>query len=328
MVETDPANPHSDAPNPASVDALVDVFRRHGITLVIDPNHTELPHATFMSLTDEELPCAQDVARVWPWLGGTSVTSFAALKAQYFHPRGNVPWHYAIFGHAGAYGLGNTNSCYLTTGAAWIPGYDFMVTTGYFFHSSYHNLMWQCAQDFSLYRGMCLRTEAGAFMHELGHNLDLRHGGGDDWIYKPNYLSVMNYYFQRGIPFAESPGSTVIAGYRLDYSDRLYPTLDENNLDEGVGLGGPPDDVNITFYSNNEYSPGPINIASATGPIDWNGDGTIESGVQDDLLAAFPETWWGNFIPLTGFDDWAHVQQFLNTPAYKTGRVPRGPAVP
>ena len=30
-------------------------------------------------------------------------------------------------------------------------------------------------------------------MHELGHNLGLRHGGGDDTRCKPNYLSIMSY---------------------------------------------------------------------------------------------------------------------------------------
>ena len=32
--------------------------------------------------------------------------------------------------------------------------------------------------------------QAGTFIHELGHNLGLRNGGGDHFNYKPNYLSV------------------------------------------------------------------------------------------------------------------------------------------
>ena len=39
-------------------------------------------------------------------------------------------------------------------------------------------------------------AQAGTLMHELGHNLGLRHGGDDHTKYKPNYLSVMNYAFQ------------------------------------------------------------------------------------------------------------------------------------
>lgn len=42
----------------------------------------------------------------------------------------------------------------------------------------------------------------GTFMHELGHTMGLRHGGGDDVNFKPNLLSIMNYAFQmRGIGF-------------------------------------------------------------------------------------------------------------------------------
>src|SRR5262249_47962350 len=39
---------------------------------------------------------------------------------------------------------------------------------------------------------------AGTFMHELGHNLGLQHGGGDSVNNKPNYISIMNYLFQFG----------------------------------------------------------------------------------------------------------------------------------
>ena len=35
--------------------------------------------------------------------------------------------------------------------------------------------------------------QAGTFMHELGHTLGLRHGGGDGENCKPNYLSIMSY---------------------------------------------------------------------------------------------------------------------------------------
>ena len=56
-------------------------------------------------------------------------------------------------------------------------------------------------------------------MHELGHNLGLRHGGGDDVNYKPNYLSIMNYAFQfAGLRQDEPP--------RFDYS-RFAIALDE-----------------------------------------------------------------------------------------------------
>ena len=39
------------------------------------------------------------------------------------------------------------------------------------------------------------------FVHELGHNLALSHGGWDEINYKPNYLSVMNYCYQLRVWF-------------------------------------------------------------------------------------------------------------------------------
>ena len=95
------------------------------------------------------------------------------------------------------------------------------------------------------------KVRAGAFMHELGHNLGLGHGGvqldlsgrainTDDINYKPNHLSIMNYSFMsRGIP--PSGAWQNIGFYQgiIDYSrftDQDLPTLDENSLDETRGL--------------------------------------------------------------------------------------------
>jgi probable HAF family extracellular repeat protein len=76
---------------------------------------------------------------------------------------------------------------------------------------------------------------ASVFMHELGHNLGLKHGGGDDINGKPNYPSIMNYVF----------------GYRynwnadfwtLDFSregPETFATLNESTLIEALGIGSP-----------------------------------------------------------------------------------------
>jgi uncharacterized repeat protein (TIGR01451 family) len=53
--------------------------------------------------------------------------------------------------------------------------------------------------------------DAGSIMHELGHTLNLDHGGFEARNYKPNYVSVMNYDHQFGIP--QNSGATII-----DYS--------------------------------------------------------------------------------------------------------------
>ena len=100
MVSTDPSNPHSDAPNPEIIRLLVEAFKQHGITLVIDPRHAVLPHYNFVGFGEDGARCAEVEANHFAFLGwGGPTTTFEALKAQYFHPQGNVPWHYAIFGH-------------------------------------------------------------------------------------------------------------------------------------------------------------------------------------------------------------------------------------
>lgn len=82
---------------------------------------------------------------------------------------------------------------------------------------------------------------AGTFMHELGHNLGLRHGGDENRNCKPNYLSVMNYsysvltYRDSGLqqPILDySPPRSPIYGGRHDLLRGLDPLdLDETAFD-------------------------------------------------------------------------------------------------
>lgn len=77
--------------------------------------------------------------------------------------------------------------------------------------------------------------QAAVFMHELGHNLGLRHGGHDGINGKSNYPSVMNYVLSYRSPWNEG-------FWRLDFS-RVGPeelgSLDESALDENAGVGSP-----------------------------------------------------------------------------------------
>ena len=119
-------------------------------------------------------------------------------------------------------------------------------------------------------------------MHELGHNLTLLHGGFESTNWKPNYNSVMNYKYQ--FPGIDNdctpPGNDV-----MDYSSEVRPPLDENNLDENQGVCGNP--------------PGP--------GWDWNGSGTLETGVVFDINADFGGTGDGQFTVLNSSDDWASL---------------------
>lgn len=99
--------------------------------------------------------------------------------------------------------------------------------------------------------------EAGTFMHELGHNLGLNHGGSsaDGAInYKPNYPSIMNYFWQFSGTFKNSTLGL------LDYSEGTLAPLNENALSESAGLD--PDaaasDISTMWACPDHSSRGPL----------------------------------------------------------------------
>jgi hypothetical protein len=70
---------------------------------------------------------------------------------------------------------------------------------------------------------------AAILMHELGHNLSLRHGGGDGVNGKPNYPSIMNYVFAYPEPWSDD-------FWELNYSNEKLAMLNEGSLDETVAI--------------------------------------------------------------------------------------------
>jgi hypothetical protein len=132
--------------------------------------------------------------------------------------------------------------------------------------------------------------------------------------FKPNYISVMNYDFLFGIPYAATPGSNVIAGYRVDYSDVQLPDLNESDLDETVGVQDTAHPTDITYSCADPFCSTPV---SALGPVDWNGNGnTTDTHAQSDVNDD-----GGAGEVLHGFDDWAWIHAHLLPPTV-TGFCP------
>jgi len=187
----------------------------------------------------------------------------------YFPPERMPIFHFGVFAHD-IDGQGTSGI------ARGIPDVDFVVSLG----------------EWTNHVGS-LQEQAGTFMHELGHTINLHHGGGDDINYKPNRLSVMNYFFQtRGLRKNGKDGL-------FDYSRFLLPALDETNLDKTVGLDGGP---SINAYGTRYFCADVNNVVNkANGPIDWNCDGKDNEKVAADINDDY------QLSLLTGFQDWDNL---------------------
>ena len=121
--------------------------------------------------------------------------------------------------------------------------------------------------------------KAAVFMHELGHNLGLGHGGCDDINGKPNYPSIMNYVLAYETPFNSG-------FWRLDYSREKLATIDEGDLNEtiSVGAGGGG------FYYENfimPYHSTVTNGAACYPQAEWGQDVVKYASLDDDVLTDF-----------------------------------------
>jgi hypothetical protein len=289
---------HSDAPDAASLMAVIDAFAAHGVRLHLVRGHA-LAHSNVLSFGSPGSTCIADTSA--QTFSGSQAGDFYALKAANFNATYNASnfsadqlrpfMHYAIFAHR--HSCDSPEDCaqpecvnpdtgvnprFNETGLAETPGNDIIISLGQFRDSR-----------------TVLQTivEGGTFMHELGHNLGLDHGGprfingipqGDQvrLNFKPNYLSVMNYNHQwHGISTASADCAaddyvckTTPVSVRIDYSsfaNGVVPnTLDENQGSEAAGINLGNNDIAYNSSCN-----GPPRPVPGTGPVDWDCNGVL-----------------------------------------------------
>lgn len=213
---------HSHAPIPESLDRIVAAFANSPV-----PNPYNLPTGISLHF---------DYGQGGPFTGGNYLgndamvffdSEFNTYKANNFAPERKGIFHYSIFCHA-FNSQGNS-------GVAEQPGDDFEIASTTWYDN--------------------VAEVATITMHELGHNLNLRHGGFEEKTLKPNYNSVMNYRYT--FPGVDIDCDAVGDGV-ADYSHGILADLNETDLDENIGVCG---DV----------------------PVDWNQDRRIKKHVQRNI---------------------------------------------
>lgn len=201
-----------------------------------------------------------------------------ALKNTHFPKKYDPIYHYMIWAHA--YNSGTSSGVSLG-----VPGHDFIVSLG----------TWGERGDED--------AKIGTFLHELGHNLGLMHGGVNHDNWKPNFLSVMNYMFQ--IKGLVKDNSLIFDYQRIDTN-----LLDENELIESRGIG--PEAVINNYGSFRRCNGKRELLMSIEDGIDWNCDGEVFGVVNYDISGTAS-------TKFQGANDWARI----NLPGGFTSSVKR-----
>ncbi len=207
---------------------------------------------------------------------GVYGSDFQALRSALFDPRRHGYFHLYIGAHD--YVVGNNSS---SSGNAAVNGFEMMVTM-------------QC-------NGMTHpEWTVATFVHEMGHNLNLNHGGNQTCNWKPNYNSIMNYRYQFSGVDDDCDGR---GDGEMDYSYGARPDLDENHLNEETGMCGAP-------------------------PIDWNNDGQYGTDVAFDTnpldLGEAHNDCGGVLSVLHDSNDWDRIALSGVSRSYEVPALPAG----
>ena len=186
-------------------------FKEHDINLHIDAGPESVDYVTGKKWGPlsggNELPYEETLQL------GSDFTKWNDIATNHFTKERWNSFRYCIFCNRYDYGKGSESSGI----ASDIPGQFFIVASR--------------EGDFNTPGRV---DQAGTFMHELGHTLGLAHGGilSDgtkdlETLYKPNYLSIMNYYYQLNGLFPTN---------ELNYGEVSLPDIDEKHLNEFQGF--------------------------------------------------------------------------------------------
>jgi hypothetical protein len=235
-----------------------------GITLIIDRGQGGALTKGGQELPDHDcLTFANPAPAPTASSGCTNLSSFYEFKSNFFDPDRLRLFHYAVWGN---------KSETRTSGDGERWGNDFAIT-----------LAWSNGAT-------SLALQLGTFIHELGHNLGLTHGNlfanSENYDFKPNLLSVMNYRYQ---PSGVDLNCDLTGDGVYTYSQGTLKTLSEPAVDENIGV------------CDNKAANLDMNSAITAGPANLNWIPT--TGSDMDMVDEWHD-----------FDQWGHVLLNFTSP--------------
>ena len=262
----------------------------------------------------------------------TAIPFYYQVKASNFAKNREGIYHYAIakrINNCDACGTGNVN-----VGGCGEQGGDDMLLD--FRHRAAIDAM--TGQPLLPFEN----ADAALLMHELGHNLNINHGGAatDSQDCKPPHLSVMNLFYGTGIPRDAAAGRTWIdfspplsaggelrapidgRGERVFLSDLVETALDETTPFNTTGLF-------VFRFMTYVNGAGLLTRSHLFNTLfDWNGDGATNNPTATANIDINPTT--GGFPAcntppnnaigtVTNHNDWAVIQMRLQQGADLVG---------
>lgn len=164
-------------PRQEALQNVVDAFSAQGIAVHFDVGDL-YDQASGTDPADFDLGGGEEVPFVDAMTFSTA-TSLYDYKLSYMDYARMQIFHYLVFANT-------QNGASGSSGLAELFGNDLIVSLG----------EWGLDSSSTANTNQLINFQASTLMHELGHNLGLRHGGDEDTNDKPNYFSIMNYTYQ------------------------------------------------------------------------------------------------------------------------------------
>lgn len=230
---------------------------------------------------------------------GTNTANIFAYSEQYMDIRRHAVFYYALLSHQ----ISQSNKGVI--GSAYVGNYKvFLVAISA--HSASLTFANKTEQQNYL-----SNLQAKAILHELGHTLNLQHGGYENVHGKPNYLSSMNYLYVYGLPNIEDTPNHRYAKSRCQKNIELR--------DMNHSIIGNPEDFLIGFSNGTSLPLNENNLNERLGvgregaaPIDFNCNSQNDMDIVFDINAQFPDFTLQEKDTLHDFNDWNMIRNSIN----------------